>query len=47
MTARLEIRVTPGERDSYQRAGESAGKLVADWIRDTLNRAARRQAKRD
>jgi uncharacterized protein (DUF1778 family) len=42
MTARLEVRIEPDERDAYDRAAEAAGMERSDWIRATLNAAAKR-----
>ena len=42
MTGRLEIRVEPDEKDTYERAAEAAGMERSDWIRATLNAAANR-----
>ena len=36
------VRVTIGELEAYGAAAEAQGASRADWIRDTLNRAARR-----
>ena len=37
------VRVHPAQLEAYTRAAESAGTTRADWIRDTLDRAARRR----
>jgi len=42
MTGRLEIRVDPAEKDAYVRAAGAAGMDRSDWIRLTLNAAARK-----
>ena len=36
------VRVTDDELQAYSDAAEATGKSRADWIRDTLQRAARR-----
>lgn len=36
------IRSTAGEREKWDSAAKKAGKKLAAWIRDRLNRAARR-----
>jgi uncharacterized protein (DUF1778 family) len=40
MTARLEIRVNDGEKQTYEDAAQAAGMDRSDWIRLTLNAAA-------
>lgn len=45
MTARLEVRIEPDERDAYDRAAEAAGMERSDWIRATLNAEAKRALK--
>jgi predicted HicB family RNase H-like nuclease len=42
----LTIRVAPGEYDAYAVAAEKATTTLSDWVRDRLNRAAKREAKR-
>lgn len=42
MGGRLEIRVIAEERTAYERTAQAAGLVMADWIRDTLNAAAKR-----
>jgi uncharacterized protein (DUF1778 family) len=37
---RLEIRVTAEERQRLQRAAETAGKTLSDWLRDVAVREA-------
>lgn len=41
----LTIRASENEREAYREAAERAGKPLSEWIRDLLNRAAKRQAK--
>jgi hypothetical protein len=38
----LTIRVAGGEYEAYQQAAERAESTLSSWIRDRLNRAARR-----
>ncbi|HEX3149572.1 MAG TPA: DUF1778 domain-containing protein [Gemmataceae bacterium] len=45
MTTRIEIRALPDERDAYLRAADAAQVGLSDWIRDTLNSAAKRALK--
>lgn len=45
MTTRIEIRALPDERDAYMSAAEAAQVGMSDWIRDTLNLAAKRALK--
>jgi uncharacterized protein (DUF1778 family) len=42
MGGRLEIRLLPGEKDAYHRAADAAGVGLSDWVRATLNAAAKR-----
>ena len=42
MTARLEIRVEPDEKDAYEKAASLAGMERSDWIRATLNAEAKK-----
>ena len=41
----LTIRTAEGEHDAYKAAAKRAGVSLSDWVRDLLNRAAKRQAK--
>jgi uncharacterized protein (DUF1778 family) len=41
MAGRLEIRVEPAEKAAYDRAADAAGMDRSDWIRLTLNTAAK------
>jgi hypothetical protein len=42
MGDRLEIRLLPGEKAAYGKAADGAGLGLSDWIRETLNAAAKR-----
>jgi uncharacterized protein (DUF1778 family) len=42
MAGRLEIRVDPAEKDAYDQAAAAQGMDRSDWIRFTLNSAAKR-----
>ena len=42
MAGRLEIRVSAAEKRTYEEAARAAGMERSDWIRDTLNAAAKR-----
>jgi uncharacterized protein (DUF1778 family) len=42
MGERLEIRVTSDEKSAFNAAAESAGEPLSDWMRHTLNAAAKR-----
>jgi uncharacterized protein (DUF1778 family) len=39
---RLELRVTAGEKSGYDQAAEVSGMERSDWIRATLNAAAKK-----
>jgi len=47
MTDRLYLRVEPTEKDAYAKASEIAGMEQSDWIRSTLNAAAKRLLRSD
>ncbi len=40
---RIEIRVSDDEQASYTEAAQAAGLERSEWIRDRLNRAAKRE----
>jgi predicted HicB family RNase H-like nuclease len=44
---RLELRMQTAEKVAWQAASDRAGKSLAAWMRDKLNRAAKREANRD
>lgn len=46
MAARLEIRVDPAEKAAYVAAANAAGMECSDWIRATLNAAAKRKPRK-
>jgi hypothetical protein len=46
MAARLEIRLEPAEKAAWTAAAQAAGMECSDWIRKTLNAAARRESRR-
>jgi hypothetical protein len=39
----IEMRLTDSEKDAYQHAAKRAGVTLSEWIRDRLNRAAKRE----
>jgi hypothetical protein len=41
----LSLPLTDTERITYQKAAERCGLSLADWIRDRLSEAAKREAK--
>ena len=41
----FELALTDSERITYQKAAERCGLSLVEWIRDRLNRAAKREAK--
>ena len=47
LAGRLDLRVTAGEKASYDEAARKAGMERSDWIRDILNKAAKRALKKD
>ena len=40
-TAVLNVRMYPDELDSIRKAAKSAGKSIADWVRENLLRKAK------
>jgi hypothetical protein len=43
----LTIRTAELEREEYRRAAERAGMPLSEWIRDRLDKAVKRESKRD
>lgn len=43
----FQMRLTDSERKDYQRAAERAELSLSEWIRDRLNKAAKRESKTD
>jgi hypothetical protein len=41
----VPIRLTDTERINYQKAAERCGQSLSEWIRERLDRAAKREAK--
>lgn len=41
----LPVRLTEAEREGYRQAANHAGLSLSEWIRDRLNRAAKRETK--
>lgn len=41
----LHLRIGQEERISYQQCAERSGLPLSEWVRDRLNRAAKREAK--
>lgn len=44
-SARIELRVDEEERDAWTQAAEAVGQERSDWIRQVLNKAAKRALK--
>jgi len=42
-STRLDIRVSEGEKDLFQRAADRDGRSMSNWIRDRLVRTAREE----
>jgi uncharacterized protein (DUF1778 family) len=42
-TARINLRAEPAEKERYERAAERAGLSLTDWMKERLERAARRE----
>lgn len=45
LTESVDLRLTETERIDYQKCAERSGLSLAQWIRDKLGQAARREAK--
>ncbi len=43
---RIDLRVTPAERDKYDQSAKDKGMTLSEWIRWHLNRASKLRAKR-
>ena len=43
----VPIRLTEAEHESYRQAAERAGVSTSEWMRERLNKAAKRESKRD
>jgi hypothetical protein len=43
----VTIRTAEAEREAYRRAAERAGVPLSEWIRERLNKAAKRESMRD
>jgi uncharacterized protein (DUF1778 family) len=43
----MQLRLTATEKDAYRRAAESVGKPLSEWIRECLDKAAKKVPKRD
>ena len=41
----LHLRIGQEERIAYQKSAERCGIALSEWVRDRLNRAAKREAK--
>jgi len=44
---RLDMRISPDEKATYQRAADQDGRPLSNWIRDRLNRSARAELGED
>jgi predicted HicB family RNase H-like nuclease len=44
---RIDLRATPAELAEYERAAERTGQTLSAWIKERLNRSAKRESKRD
>lgn len=43
----LTIRASDTEREAYRQAAESAEKPLSEWVREQLNKAAKREARQN
>jgi predicted HicB family RNase H-like nuclease len=42
-TARLNLRAEPSDKERYERAASRAGLSLPDWVKERLDRAAKRE----
>ena len=47
MSERIEFRAKPDEKHNYEQSAQLDGVEVAEWIRRTLNAAAKRRLNRE
>lgn len=40
---RIQLRTLDSEKTEYERAADTAGMTLSEWMRDRLNRAAKRE----
>lgn len=45
-TSRIELRLTPEQKESYQNAANTKEKKLSAWIKNTLDKAASRAVKK-
>ena len=43
----FQIRLSPADRAEYEAAAKRADLSIAEWMRDRLSKAAKRESKRD
>lgn len=46
-SVRLDMRISPEDKDLFQRAAEKDGRSMSNWIRDRLIRSARHELGED
>jgi uncharacterized protein (DUF1778 family) len=46
-STRLDMRVSPSDKELFQRAAEQDGRSLSNWIRDRLLKAAREELGED
>jgi uncharacterized protein (DUF1778 family) len=46
-SVRLDMRISPEDKDLFQRAAEKDGRSMSNWIRERLLKAAREELKED
>jgi uncharacterized protein (DUF1778 family) len=42
-SSRLDLRLTEQERELYERAAEADSRTLSNWLRDRLNKAAKKE----
>jgi uncharacterized protein (DUF1778 family) len=47
VSTRLDMRVSPSDKELFQRAAEQDGRSLSNWIRDRLVKAARAELGED
>lgn len=47
LAERIDLRITTAEKADYESAASRAGQSLSEWMRERLNKAAKRESKQD